>query len=1267
MKRLFKITAILVSFVSLSFAADKVCEQKTADANKLYDKCASMSKGSSEREQCKSSYQLLTQQVKTACGGGLDSSQIDVAVKKFSELVVSCKGRQDERCAGALHQLGYLQFQLEDMTNLKNMNAYEDQIAWCNDRDNQPAKCKNVGEAPKPSHGKSLDYFMEFIKKYPKNSKMPQVLYQAAAVLESSLDDEKAYKLRLKLVEDWPNDGLVPKAWLRIGEYFFMNRKFKDAIEAYKKVTGFESLTGKEAALAMYHLAESYYNVADYETAALKYYEYIVGADAKKYPSDLRQEAMDFMAAAFSDMDDGVMVASKFLSDKKVAFKDSIYFRIGMKNKDHDRNDQAVQSFKFLLDMNPDYIDAPLADIAMVEILITQQKPDEAQAQRLKVVDRYGNNSSWYRKNQQYPKSVEVAKGAIRTAMLDIPTFHYLKAKELTNKGDIEGGKVQFNKAIEAYNSFLKKYASEPSWDEYKVHGLLAAVYQEGKIFDGAVREFVWIDECDTTRYGRRPLGYDQLMKKEEAAYNAVLAADLSRDLAAKTRAKGTEPNTIDEKKAYSFPETKLYFAQIDRYMKKYGKTKDAPSLAYNAAVVHYNAEQYQTAIGVLKQLRTDFPKHENTLIISRMLAQSYLEAVQLDDAMKEFEWLLTQYTKVKETKNDSMAKDVDKSIAAVLYQKADQANKAGKFQDAAKAFLALVDRYPMLDFSDKAVFEAAAAYENAKQYSLAAETFMLMPRKYAKSSLTVKSIMRAALAYKKDNKPRDAARTFLFITDNFPQDSMAYSAISWAAGVYDSSAIKSKTAADSASFKKLAAQTYEVAYKKYPKHEKTPSMLYSACLSYEEAKVAEEAIRCSKDLVRDYPKSSYALDAAFSIPMAYVAVKKWDVASEEFLNFAKMYTTNKEKLIAAYMGAARAYMELKNPTKAAEQFRNVLTNYDKYGIQIKNADPGIPGEAAYYLAEFEYAKMAPFVIKGTDKEKGKTLKELMTVLGNSMSLYAKSAQYASEKWTFKATNKMGMLFVEIAAKIREQQLTSKGEEEKFAERIGIVQQLPSYYEQARPIFEKNLILAREQGFYNEDVVAAEEGYVEMFYQDCAVFFEVSDAFKTAPLPDRKAIVAEYMDPNGDAMQKEDAESAADEDLKAYKDELDNKAKTAAEGGLPKCATGIKASAHYSIDNKWTQKLFDRVKSADSTNEALSIKIAKFDPSTLFKDPAFFKTKARVEQIAASQVMTPEEQLSTYRDILKEAKTLNAKLKQELAELKDRISSQSAPSPIAKP
>lgn len=1254
MKKLLLVGAIVCSLVGTSFAADP-CKDKVNEAKKLAAKCKSMPKGS-ERTQCVNSYKVLKNQAEQACrSGGLDEEGMRAAIKQWEKQVNNCKGKQNKRCASALQQLGHYQFQLEEKLFLDKNAQYEEDVAWCADRDNKPAKCANIDQLPKADHQKSLGYFLEYIDKYPKEDKTPTVIYQAAAVQEASGEDEKAYKLRMRLVENFPNNGLVPKAWLRIAEYHFMNRKFRDAIKAYKKVTGFETLTGKEAALAMYHLAESYYNIAEYETAAIKYYEYIIGADKGKYPADLRAEAMDFMAASFSDLEGGgVAEAESFLKDKKVPFKDSVYYRIGMKNKDHDRNEEAVQSFKRLMSINPDYIDAPLADIAMIEILIVQQKFEEAQQHRYTVVKRYDRKSSWYKRNQKYPESVKNAETAIRGAMLDIPQYHHAQAAKLTKEGDLEAGKKQYAEAIKAYEAFLKRYAKEPTWDEYKVHINLALVYQEMAQYANAAKMFNWIVDTDTTRYGRRPMGAEALLKKEEAAYNAVLMMDQAREAAKKNKAGG------DAVKAYKLAETKAYFDQVDKYMAKYGQNKEAAELAYNAAIVHYDAKQFKVAVTVLRKLKQDFPKHQYILLISRMLAQSLLESSQLDESLAEFEWLYKQYSQVKETRNDSMAKEIEKAIAYVLFQMAEKSVKAGQYEKGAQAYLDLVKRYPLIDIADKAVFEAAVAYETNKQYTKAAETFMMLPKQYASSPLTIKGILRAASDYKKEaelNKTnknayedlsRKAATTFLFITNNFPQDSMAFQSIGFAAQVYDSIPDK-----------KEAATTYEIAYKRYPKHEKTPSFLYSACLSYDEAKMTDEAIRCSKDLVRDYPKSTYALDAAFSIPMAYANAKKWDLAAEEYHTFIKMYKEDKEKLIAAYIGAARAYMELKEEEKAVEDYRKTLEAYDKYGLQIKNADPGVPAEAAFYLGEYEYHKMEPIVLKGKEKEKAKTIKQLVDILQKAMSQYSKSATYASERWTFKATNKMGMLFVTMAAKIREQELNGKKEEEIFAERIGIVQQLPSYYEQARPIFQKNIDLARDQGFYNQDVIEAEEGYIEMYYQGCAVFVEVADAFANSPLPDSASIVKEYVEYEG--MVKEDAMEAVHEDLEAYREELANRSEGAKQLAIPQCATGIKAAAHYGIENQWTEKLFELLKSLDEQNETLNTKIEKFDPSTLFSDPAYFKTKARLEQIAKSEVMTPEEQINTYRDIIKDAKEENAKLKAELADLKKQISAAAAP------
>jgi len=118
---------------------------------------------------------------------------------------------------------------------------------------------------------------------------------------------------------------------------------------------------------------------------------------------------------------------------------------------------------------------------------------------------------------------------------------------------------------------------------------------------------------------------------------------------------------------------------------------------------------------------------------------------------------------------------------------------------------------------------------------------------------------------------------------------------------------------------------------------------------------------------------------------------------------------------------------------------------------------------------------------------------------------------------------------------------------------------------------------------------------------------------------------------------------------------LTNRSNGAKELAIPQCATGIKAAAHYGIENQWTEKLFELLKNLDENNETLNTKIEKFDPSTLFSDPAYFKTKARLEQIAKSEVMTPEEQITTYREIIKDAKAENEKLKAELADLQKQL------------
>ncbi len=1080
---------------------------------------------------------------------------------------------------------------------------------------------------------KSLAYFEKFMEKFPKNNSYPTVLMQTSFIYMQQLKDEDAYKLWSELVEKFSNHGLAGQAYLRIGEYHYNNRKNSDAIKAYKSALESGGLKGKNSAQLIYHMAEAYNNLGDFEEAAKWFFEYITGADQNKYPADLRQEALSYMAGAFADMDNGIDVANEFLSERKVVFEDTLYFEIGMKNLTRDRLEEAAYSFKRLLELNPVYVDAPIAHVKMITILEEKQKWDEAQAARKEVVKKYDNTSDWYKTNQSNQEAIKEAKRAIRGAYFQIPAYHHRRADKMDKAGDVEAGKAEYILALGAYDKFLEVY-SEYHWDHYKVHTFKSVVYGAINDHQNQATMLNWIADVDTVAFGRKPKGYVVNLKKPDAAYNAVIAMD-------KYRNEGLKSVGDDHKKAYHLPQTKAYLAQVEKYLGSYGsdpKNADAAELAFNAALVHYDAEEYSTSVKVLEHLKKVYPTHKYIKEIMGNLAKSYTQAGMLEQAEGEYENLLKVYTP-----QDTMYVAVERSIAAVQFQKAEKLMKSKQFDKAAVAYLALQKRFPRMVFSDKAIFEAGFAYEEGKNYKKAAETYLALHKSYGKSELAVKSILKAASAYKKLKDYKTAGETFLTVTKAYPKDSMAFKAIGFAGSTYDS--IPNK---------KLAAETFELAYTLYNKHPETPSYMYTACRTYEDGKLLDDAIRCNKIIIKDFAKSSFAIEAGFSIPKAFEQVKKWKEAGDAYSAFIKQFADeDPAKYIAANYYAATNFTKVEDVENANVYWQGTTDAFDKHGAKI-NADPRFPAEAAFNLGVFEKAKMDAFEMKGNDKAKAKIQKKLTDVLQKSMGLLAKSATYNSDKWVFKATNEMGYLFVKLAQKVREQEFVGK-EDEVFAGKIGMVQTLPTFYDQAMPLFQKNIDVAREQGYYNKDVIEAELGYVEMFFQNGATFEELGGAFMDAPVPDISGVPEDAIIDELYGMGFEDSviDNGNPYELWSdhYKGTLEEKGTAAAEGGVPKYEQCIKASEFYGIKNEWTDKCIERLGDLNPESEAMAIKIEKYDASNLFQDKLYFANKTRIEQIFGNTVMSENEKVKVFEEMINAAKSLTSGLEAKFKEL----------------
>jgi TolA-binding protein len=801
------------------------------------------------------------------------------SIKEFTDYVNSCT-EKSERCASALFQVANLTYQNEEDEFLMKEAQYEKIYQRWEDHDKKGAE--PVG--PRRDHKNSLALFERFLKDYPTHVKAPEALVRAAFVADMQGNEDRAYEYLNLMVTRWPNHALAVQAHLRLGEYWLLKRKYAKAVEQYEKVP--VEYPGNEAGLALYHRAEAYYDMANFEDAAKWYYQYVVLADAGKIKGDLLDEAMSFMAAAWADLDNGFETAEKFLSDKgNPSWENNIFYDIGVKNQGHDRLDEAVKAFRFLLDRDPTYPKAPTADLSIVEILVLQKKAEEAQKARMALVDRYADGSEWFQKNSGNKESVEQAKKAIRLALYSIPVYYHQKGDE--GKGDPD----MLRKAEEGYRNYLNRYSGEISWEVYQVHQNLAVLYNKLKDYRKSADEWKWCATANTDQMGKLPNDKKGVITKQDAGYNSVVMVDEARKDALKNNYKN------DTVAAYRGEETHTYFDFVDWFMGLFGNANAAAEIAYNAAIIHYEAKQYEEAVKHLSDLIAKFPNHEHNVLIRRALAQSLLESGRYDEAEKQFTVLQR-----KLCPSDKQCPEIKKALASTLFKEAEANHTNHDYAGAGAKFQQMARDFRDVDIADKALFEAGINFDSAGKTEEGVRLLLRIPQDYPKSDLRVKAVLKAASIYMNRQKFRDAAETFILIQKNFPNDSLAIQSIAWAADAYEKGQDLHKS-----------AQTYESSYRLYPKHAKTPGYLYNAGQDYENAKEYGDAISVYRLIGENYPSSQYAAEAVFSVPLLYEKKGEYSKAAVAYEEFTKKYENDKEKLIRAHLGAGRNFENMGN------------------------------------------------------------------------------------------------------------------------------------------------------------------------------------------------------------------------------------------------------------------------------------------------------------------------------------------------------------------
>jgi len=1134
----------------------------------------------------------------------------------------NCRATGDQkRCEDALFNLADISYTSDQRENLANRERYERSYDKWKDDDKKGPEPKAVA----PSYSKGLAAHQRYLTSLKAGTRRDIVLYRTAYILDMVGRSNEAFPVLMELSKNYPTSRHIGPTNLRIGEYYFVEKKYDSAIAYYTKVDAGAAGNDGIVGLALFHKSEALYNLAKYEKANDAFFDYIERVDKGQITrGDLRSEAILYMGSCFAEFPGSYNDAKKFFKSKGGrSYEDTLFYELAVKHADRDQYEQAIDALEYFLKAYPDYYKAPLAQLKLIEVWDKRKKVEEGQEARETLIKKFGRGSPWWDKPRNIDKKeLEMIQGKIRDAMLEVAMQQHFPGKEKRDSALVRKG-------IASYDRFIKAYETEGNWPIYRAKIYYADALSWIGRHEEAADVYLWASKenvNDPKKYREASIAERKLTQPSDAGYNAVLELQLAAtDEVAR---QGGDP-----KKAYKTPIAQRYMASVENYISLFPKAADVDALAYNIFLYEVNGEDWDRAIPSGTRLLKMFPKFKFANDARARLAFSYTQAGRFVEAENEYRAVIRDIPK-----GDTLNSQMTQNLGEVIWRMAENAEKASKTDSAVYHYRRLAREFPQLNTADSAAFRAAVALENAKRPKEAATEYMNFEKTYrGKSQLCIMAIQAAADQYR---QARDTAAGVAILVDSlfryYPNtpDSAAFKGISQAASLYEAAGRMSEK-----------AKTLELYYTRYPKHNMTPGFLYTAGLTYEKQKDWSNAVRIYTLVVKDYPKHQYAPEAAFSIPIIEEKQGNRDKMATTYESFAAQYPNDKSKVAKAYLRAASYYDSAKNAKKADELFDKLVKFYAT-GDNSVQIDPSFPAEAFYRMGMHR-------TIEANDQNKiGGTLdatkiadqiKARIEALKKADELFDNSIKLLIEEWTMKSAiqkaDNNNRILGDVLAIDPPKGENLKAIQERILFRVKVSKGItPTMAAKSAKEYESFLALQRKSGVQDTMTVRATTNILRAWYITGQAFEGIGNAIAEEPCPSQ-------------AKQGSDQYNEECEYHKAQKEDNQIQFQKASvqKGYVP----GIEKAAELGIVGPYLDSMVARVKFIAPDDKSLQVQVVEKKIETKPEDKTdkeLLRAMARIKDIAEGD-LPAEEKIRVLKSMVIEGQRQEDELKAQILEI----------------
>lgn len=830
-----------------------------------------------------------------------------------------------------------------------------------------------------------------------------------------------------------PDSQFVAEAWLRVGELHYDLDELDPALEAYAQV-----LTDPEGDLydeALIRMAWTLYLKRSFPEAADKLDEFVRYADANKGLAKadgavaLREDAIRYIAKTYIEEDwdldgrrDRLWGVSRLDRDYRERGKErhvpEIYAALGDLMAIQTDFADAISIWRTTLSRWPLTPAAPEIQLRILQAYNFLQDEAGAREARDALATNYLRGTAWFYANEGDPDVVEKALVLAEEALVHTAIDHHATAQELRAEGD-PGAAAEYEIAARAYAAYLERFPDTPTSYENR-YNYAESLYYSGQFLTAA------------EQYGQvRDSNIDNRLQ-EDAAYGAVAAYEAHVEerkqagelLLPELPQNGTE-GPFDAK---DVPELVLAMQEAyDRYVVVRPDSDETPTYMYLSGELAQRYYQFEEAERRFVQVLDEHCDENVAIKAGTAIINAYAAKQDLKSTQEWSEQLAERGCGEGDEKA-RFAGELKNIGNAVRFKEASLLYDAGEFEAAADRFVALVDQAPDDQSADRALNNAAVAYEQVGRFSSAIKAYERIYNNYPDSEFADDALAQSGFTHTRFFEYDEAVKSYLILAEEPKYETSEHRVTSlWnAADVLDN------------------LQDYERSADLFQRFaEKTE----------DEAKAGEAMFRAAKVLGKtDDQKATIS-------------------AYQAFLGRYGSKPEQAERAVEAELRIGKAFASQGDRRRAEEHYRATVAAFDARGLAPATDPADFPSEALFLLAEYALDDVLKRKITGTGRQLEKESKALFDALVVATGAYDAVIPYRRIDWALAAVFRRGQAFETTAIAVRDAPVPKKLKEYTepwFAYKDMIEQFAASVEKKAIELYVQTVQRGKEYNIANE-------------------------------------------------------------------------------------------------------------------------------------------------------------------------------------------------------